>query len=103
MLAGEVLPRLAQWSRSLPVEGRSLEKLERVWVRLALESIESARELPGGFPRHLPYLEVVRWLTRTFRWCAHLVPAHQLRRIAVPCELVELRRWLTAVLDREGV
>lgn len=103
VLAGEALARLAKGARTLPLEGRTLEELERVWVRLALEWIDSAREHPGGFPWHLPYLEVVRRMTRTLRWCEHLLAAHRQRRIAVPCELVELRRRLTVILDREGV
>ena len=72
-------------------------------VRLSLEWIEAAREHPGGFPWHLPYLEVARRITRVTRWCEHLLAAHRHRRIAVPSELVEVRRQLTALLDREGV
>ena len=103
LLGGEALARLAQWSRSLPLTGRSLAELERVWVRLALEWIDAAREHPGGFPWQLPYLEVARRTTRVVRWCEHLLSAHRHRRIAVPSEVVELRRRLTTVLDREGV
>ena len=72
-------------------------------VRLSLEWIEAAREHPGGFPWHLPYLEVARRITRVTRWCEHLLAAHRHRRIAVPSELVEVRRRLTALLDREAV
>ncbi len=103
LLAGEALARLAHWSRSLPLEGRTLEELERVWVRLALEWIDAAREHPGGFPWQLPYLEVARRITRVTRWCEHLLAAHRHRRIVVPSELVEVRRRLTALLDREAV
>ncbi|MGA9840313.1 MAG: hypothetical protein WBS16_07790 [Thermoplasmata archaeon] len=103
LLAGEALARLALWSRGLPREGTPLEELERVWVRLALEWIDSAREHPGGFPWHLPYLGVVRRMARVVRWCEHLLVAHRHRQIPVSPEVVELRRRVAALLDREGV
>ena len=103
LLAGEALARLAHWSRTLPLEGRTLEELERVWVRLALEWIDAARKHPGGFPWHLPYLEVARRMTRVVRWCEHLRSAHVHRRVAIPSEVVELGRRLVTLLDREAV
>lgn len=62
LLAGEGLTHLTQWSRKLPTEGISLEELERVWVRLALEWGEEERLPPGGFPFRCAYAEVARRL-----------------------------------------
>ncbi len=64
LLAGVALARLAQGSRRLPMEGRTHDELERVWVRLALEGMDAARLHAGGFPWRLPYLEVARRLHR---------------------------------------
>ncbi len=102
LLAGDALALLAQWSRRLPTEGRTLDDLERVWVRLALEWIDAARLHAGGFPWRLPYLEVARRLRRVEGWSEALVRAGAARNVGVP-EVAELRGKVRTVLARESV
>jgi hypothetical protein len=102
LIDGEALARLTEWSRKLPVEGTTLEELERVWVRLALEWIEEGRTHPGGFPFRLAYLEVARRLERVGEWSRALVRANVRWNAGVP-EVGELRTKTERLLGREGV
>lgn len=102
LLAGKALARLAQWSRQLPSEGETLDELERVWVRLALEWIGTARTHSSGFPWRLPYLEVARRLCRVEAWSEAHVRAGATRNLGAP-EVVELRTKVQALLARESV
>lgn len=102
LLLGEALAHLAQWARKLPVEGGTLDDLERVWVRLALEWVDTARQHPGGFPWRLPYLEVARRMRRVVDWSEQLLRANTARGIGVP-EVAGLKHRLRGVLEREAV
>ena len=102
LLAGDAFALLAQWSRRLPDEGRTLDELERVWVHLTLEWIDTARLHTGGFPWRLPYLEAARCLRRVEGRSETLVRAGAARNAGVP-EVVELRRRVRELLARESV
>ena len=102
LLAGDALALLAQWSRRLPTEGRTLDELERVGVRLALEWIDAARLHAGGFPWRLPNLEVARRLRQVEAWSETLVRAGAIRRAGIP-EVAELRTKVRTLLARESV
>lgn len=102
LIDAEALARLTVWSRKLPVEGTTLEELERVWVRLALEWIEEERTHPGGFPFRLAYLEVARRLERVGEWSRALVRANVRWNAGVP-EVGELRTKTERLLGREAV
>lgn len=102
LLSGEALAQIAQWSRKLPVEGGTLDELERVWVRLALEWVDTARHHPGGFPWRLPCLEVARRMRRFVHWSEQVLRANRARGIGVP-EVAELKHRLRGVLERKAV
>lgn len=102
LLAGEGLAHLAQWSRKLPAEGSTLEELERVWVRLALEWVEEGRLHPGGFPFRCAYAEVVRRLERVAGWAREILRANLRHRVGV-AEVRELKERVERLLGREGV
>jgi hypothetical protein len=57
---GKGLSDLIAWARTLPRVGRNSLERDRVGVRLVLEWVEAGRRFPGGFPFHLPYLEVAQ-------------------------------------------
>jgi hypothetical protein len=44
------LSGLTEWSRKLPLTGATLQEVEEVWIRLALEWIEEPRRHAGGAP-----------------------------------------------------
>ena len=99
------LSNLVHWSRTLPVRGKGahdLEGWERVWVRLALEYIEEPRTHKGGYPWHLPYLEVARRARWVLEQTGFLINGNVRRRIHV-AEVVRLKEELTRLLGREGV
>ena len=95
------LSALSEWSRNLPTRGRTVGEVERVWIRAVLEWVEAAREHAGGFPFRLAYLEVAHRLEAVLRWAGQKVLGNGRRGIIVP-EMVELKRRLTRLLDREG-
>jgi len=102
LLAGNLLARLNEWSRTLPTRGQDLETLERLWVRLALEWIDQARANPGGFPFRLAYREVAEraeWVAERSRRLLHL---NVRRGLAVP-EVARSKQTLEALLAREAV
>lgn len=99
LLAGSGLARLAEWSRTLPIRGRDLETLERLWVRLALEWIDAARTTPGGFPFHLAYLEVAERMRWVAERSTRLLTLNVRRRVAIP-EVARLKQTLEGLLDR---
>ncbi|MHB8351521.1 MAG: hypothetical protein ACYDFT_02340 [Thermoplasmata archaeon] len=96
------LASLTTMSRKLPVSGWGLEELEAVWVRAALEWIESAREHPGGFPWKLAYWEVAKRAERVRGWAVELVSCNVRLGVVVPA-VVELKGRLERLLNREGV
>ena len=96
------LSALAEWSRRLPTRGKTVEEVERVWVRAVLEWVEAAREHAGGFPFRLAYLEVAHRLEAVRRWAGQMVLGNGARGILVP-EMVELKRRVRRLLEREGV
>jgi hypothetical protein len=102
VLLGEALAHLAQWARKLPVQGGKLDELERVWVRLALEWVGTARQHPGGFPWRLPHLEAARRMRRVVGWSERLLPANLDRGVGV-AKVAELKHRLRGLLEREAV
>ncbi len=102
LIAHGGLARLAEWSRRLPREGKKVEEVERVAVRMVLEWIEEARIHPGGFPWRLAYAEVVRRMEKAGRWARAMVAANASRRLFVR-EVVGLPLRLEELLQREGV
>ena len=96
------LSALSEWSRKLPTRGKTVEEVERVWVRAVLEWVESAREHAGGFPFRLAYLEVAHRLEAVRKWAGQMVLGNGVRGILVP-EMVDLQRRVTRLLEREGV
>ena len=102
LVADDGLARLAHWSRKLPLTGATLEELERVWVRLALEWVEEGRTHPGGFPFRLAYLEAVHRLERVVEWVKAVLRANVRWHCAV-AEMAELKTRVERLLGREGV
>jgi hypothetical protein len=102
LVAKDALSDLTEWARKLPTEGATLEELESVWVRLALEWMDEGRTRPGGFPFRLAYREVASRLERIGAWSRALLQANGRRNCAAP-EVGELRRRVERVLDRETV
>lgn len=102
LLAGKALAHLAEWSRGLPLRGRALEELERVWVRLALEHIEGARAASGGFPFRLPYLVLWERATWVLARTEEMIRGN-VRRGTMVIEVVELKERLRRLLSREAV
>lgn len=95
------LSALTEWSRKLPTRGKTVEEVERVWVRAVLEWVEAAREHAGGFPFRLAYLEVAHRLEAARRWAGQMALGNGARGILVP-EMVDLKMRVTKLLDREG-
>ncbi len=102
LVGDDGLANLTKWSHTLPVSGWGLEELEAVWVRAALEWVESAREHAGGFPWKLAYGEVAKRLDRVRGWAVELVSWNVRLRASVP-EVAELKRRVERLLDREAV
>jgi hypothetical protein len=98
----EGLAGLTKWSHTLPVSGWGLEELEVVWVRAALEWIESARKHPGGFPWKLAYWEVAQRLERVRGWAVELLSLNGRLHVGVP-EVAELKGRVERLLNREAV
>jgi hypothetical protein len=96
------LANLAKESRRLPLEGRTVEEVERVWVRAVLEWVEAAREHPGGFPFRLAYLEVAHRLEAARRWAEEVIRGN-LRRGLCVADVAKLKMLVGRLLDREGV
>jgi hypothetical protein len=96
------LSALAERSRQLPTKGETIEEVEQVWVRAVLEWVEAARDHPGGFPFRLAYLEVAHRLESVRRWAGEMILGNGRRGIVVP-GMVELKRRVTGLLDREGM
>ncbi len=96
------LANLTKMSRKLPVSGWGLEELEEVWVRAALEWIESAREHPGGFPWKLAYWEVAKRLERVRGWAVELLSRNVALGVVVP-KVADFKGRVERLLNREGV
>ncbi|EQD77235.1 hypothetical protein B1B_01174 [mine drainage metagenome] len=96
------LSRLAERSRTLPTKGKTIEEVERVWMRAVLEWVEAARDHTGGFPFRLAYLEVACRLEAVRRWAGQMVQGNGRRGILLP-DMVELKLQVIRLLEREGV
>lgn len=73
------LANLARESRRLPLEGRTVEEVERVWVRAVLEWVEAAR-----------------------RWAEEVIRGNVRRGLCVT-DVAKLKMLVGRLLDREGV
>ncbi|MCL4323869.1 MAG: transposase [Candidatus Thermoplasmatota archaeon] len=93
---------LTKWSRKLPLTGSTLQELEKVWIRLALEWIEEPRRHAGGFPWRLPYLEIALRMEQALSWTRLIHRANADRRVVVR-KLTDLMERLERLLSREAV
>ncbi len=102
LVGDDGLGNLTKWSHTLPVSGWGLEELEAVWVRAALEWVESAREHPGGFPWKLAYWELTKRLERVRGWAGELLSWNVRLHMVVP-EVADLKPRVERLLNREAV
>lgn len=102
LVGDDGLAKLTKWSHKLPLSGWGLEELEAVWVRAALEWIESGREHAGGFPWKLAYEAVAKRLELVRGWAEELLSWNLRRHVVVP-EVAELKQRVGPLLDREAV
>ncbi len=102
LVGDEGVANLTKWSHTLPVSGWGLEELEAVWVRAALEWVESAREHTGGFPWKLAYGEVAQRLQQVRGWAGELL-SWNVRLQAGGPEVAEVKQRVERLLNREVV
>lgn len=102
LVGDDGLAKLTKWSHKLPLSGWGLEELETVWVRAALEWIESGREHAGGFPWKLAYEAVAKRLELVRSWAGELLSWNLRRHVVVP-EVAESKQRVRPLLDREAV
>lgn len=103
VISTKMVPRLTDLKKVLRAEGRNaVETAELVWVRLAIEHLEYARDHAGGFPFKLGYHKLTKRTDDIHRLARKLMHVNCRRNIFVK-ELMTLDAHLMKVLDNEGI
>jgi hypothetical protein len=99
----KMVPRLTELKKTLRQEGRNaMETAELLWVRLAIEHLEYARDHSGGFPFKLGYHELVERAKDVHRLARRLMLVNSQRNMFVE-ELMVMDAHIKRALDDEGV
>jgi len=99
----KMVPRLTDLKKVLRGEGgNAVETADLLWIRLAIEHLEYARDHAGGFPFKLGYYELIKRANDIHRLARRLMHVNCRRSIFVK-ELMTLDNHIMKVLDNDGV